>query len=551
VIVDRVDGARIHPAVDSDDRQVIELVDGRLVRVSSPMVSLWQTLDGKMTLQQVAASLSDEWTEELVQQAVVNLGQAGLLKSGSDFSGNPRKRLKLGPLEVADNGSIQWTIIRNLERFRVFRRISGALAGITAGICGVLLGITGIIAMVVRWQLFQEALTKPVDFVAVIALFAFMTIATTLHELGHALRAVRVGGCVRRIGLMLLYLSPAMFCDITDTWRLHKKDRVSTALAGGVATAAISGSIALAFIWSGGKSSVLAALAVGMMAALALNLLPLVKYDGYIAWMTYLDIPYLRSKAMKAWKTRLAEFVGGTHYNAIPCNSKDESLERRKWVPVYGLLASAAPLVLLGLATGQLGHALSGLGLVGLVCRSLLCLVILALAVRGGWQVIQVFRTTSIPLMRTAAAFFVMASCLVALLWCVTVRQTVTTSYYAVSAEQALIVVPVGGYEELQIGQTVTLARSGLLLTEYVTRGQIEMTPQIETLPALVLSPGIRGGDEWISLEVMPARFTLDNLVPGTVGIATISQGQTFLGRYLFDYIIGDTVGSIVEWLSR
>ena len=44
-----------------------------------------------------------------------------------------------------------------------------------------------------------------------------------IHEFGHGLTAKHFGGEVHEMGILFLVLTPALYCDVTDSWLLPNK----------------------------------------------------------------------------------------------------------------------------------------------------------------------------------------------------------------------------------------------------------------------------------------------------------------------------------------
>jgi putative peptide zinc metalloprotease protein len=561
-VVERPSGATLHPPAQPDDHwRVIELADGRMARVSPPVADLWQALDGDATPEDLAASLGEGWSEAIVTEALASLAGAGLVETVLTTSTGAlpqaagrhhlkdrltgRQRTKFGRLELAENGSIQFTLVRDLDRFPVARRLGAVLGGWPSAMVGLAMGVAGFANMVASWQTFATTLTSPASLAEMIALVLLMVLVSSLHELGHALRAIKVGAKVRRIGVMLFYLSPAMYCDITDAWRLDKRARVSTALAGTVASSAIVGVLSFLFTATGGRNVVLGALTVAMAASLFLNLLPLVKYDGYIAFMSYLDFPNLRAKAMREWKRRLAVVVAG---GGDP--NRPDSVLGKDWVVLYGILASLAPIGLLSAVAAQLGTELAAMGVLGFAIRGALVLFIAVLAARGILRVVAEFKAEGVPIRRRAVALTVFGLVLTCVLGGARVTEAVTTSFYVTDRGEVLALLPAGRGMEFSVGQEVTLSRVGILTDEPIARASIKGPPDDRELPWAATTPSIRGLSDTprtmlaVPLAVIGSATALE-LRPGSGGSAAVVGRDVPLWRMLADLIILDAVSSI------
>jgi putative peptide zinc metalloprotease protein len=147
-----------------------------------------------------------------------------------------------------------------------------------------------------------------------LGLYVGMLVVIALHELAHAMTCKHFGGQVHRVGLMLLYLQPVVFCDVSDSWRFKEKEKkIAVALAGVFFQLLLSCLLYVAWHWL--HRDVLLVFALVNVAIAALNLLPFVKLDGYWVAVHLLDEPNLRAKSFKA-VFRL--FVGRTPPASAP-----------------------------------------------------------------------------------------------------------------------------------------------------------------------------------------------------------------------------------------
>ncbi len=146
-----------------------------------------------------------------------------------------------------------------------------------------------------------QGLTMHWQRIVEIALFIFVT--TTIHEFGHAVVCTRFGAPVRSMGVMIFYLQPAAFADITDSWRLQNKwHRVAISAAGVYVQAVVNAVAAMCLLYlrSSGRTSPLLLLCIAMnLSSMAINLVPLVKLDGYWMLSAVLGIPNLRDRGLE------------------------------------------------------------------------------------------------------------------------------------------------------------------------------------------------------------------------------------------------------------
>ncbi|QGG54423.1 daptide biosynthesis intramembrane metalloprotease [Paenibacillus sp. B01] len=149
------------------------------------------------------------------------------------------------------------------------------------------------------------------------AIYAMIVLTTVIHELGHGMTCKYYGGRVKQMGAMLFYFSPAMFCDVSDTYTFRRRRHKLAVLAAGVFSQWLLSSLAIlaygALQAAGAQpSELLLYYAFANLGMSVLNLLPLVKLDGYWMLSHGLGIANLRAKAFRSlWSLlRLTKFRG-------------------------------------------------------------------------------------------------------------------------------------------------------------------------------------------------------------------------------------------------
>ncbi len=125
---------------------------------------------------------------------------------------------------------------------------------------------------------------------------------SVIHEFCHGLACKHTGGESHSMGFLLIYLSPAFYCETSEAWVYGRKwQRIATAAAG-VWSSLIIYSIA-SFLWWGTASSsgvhraaYMVMLASGIL-PVVINLNPLIKLDGYYIFTEMLDISELKENS--------------------------------------------------------------------------------------------------------------------------------------------------------------------------------------------------------------------------------------------------------------
>lgn len=135
------------------------------------------------------------------------------------------------------------------------------------------------------------------------------------HELGHAFTATRFGCRVPSMGVCFLVMFPVLYTDVTDAWRLRDRRERLFIGGAGVAVELIIACFAT-FLWTFLPDGIFRSLAfslatVGWVLSLAINLNPLMRFDGYYLFSDALGIDNLQSRANAFGQWRLREFLFG------------------------------------------------------------------------------------------------------------------------------------------------------------------------------------------------------------------------------------------------
>ncbi|MBS0225682.1 MAG: hypothetical protein JSS25_05000 [Proteobacteria bacterium] len=160
-----------------------------------------------------------------------------------------------------------------------------------------------------------------------LGLYVGLLAMNVLHEMAHAIACKHFGGKVEKIGLMLMYFQPVMYCDVSDSWRFREVGEKVTVAAAGIALQLILAALtAVVFLFFGG--SVLLIFATINLVLAVYNLFPFVKLDGYWILVHLLDEPQLQQKGLKSVDLKFRKLVG---------RSLGKSTPYRRAVTVFGV----------------------------------------------------------------------------------------------------------------------------------------------------------------------------------------------------------------------
>lgn len=130
--------------------------------------------------------------------------------------------------------------------------------------------------------------TDPATFFGVLAL---TLVGGAFHELGHAAALRAAGGTPGEMGVGLYLVWPAFYTDVTDAYRLSRRDRLRVDLAGLHCNAVFT--IVILAAWSVTGSPVLLAAALFQGVQALQQLLPVVRFDGYYIAADLAGVPDL------------------------------------------------------------------------------------------------------------------------------------------------------------------------------------------------------------------------------------------------------------------
>src|SRR6202789_856846 len=162
-----------------------------------------------------------------------------------------------------------------------------------------------------------------------------------IHESAHGLTCKHYGGEVHNMGLMFLYLTPAFFVDVTETWvSATKIQRLATIIAGIWVEMVVCGLAMI--VWTNTQPgpwihdfSYKGILITGL-AVILMNLNPFLKLDGYYFFTEIIGIPDL--------KERSTAFVSGWMQSQLLRLPVEFPVVPRRRVPlfiVYAVISGA------------------------------------------------------------------------------------------------------------------------------------------------------------------------------------------------------------------
>ena len=161
------------------------------------------------------------------------------------------------------------------------------------------------------------------NFKNVVYLWVALGVVKVIHEFGHGLSCKAFGGEVHEMGFLLLCFSPAMYCNVSDAWRLPNKwHRIIISFAGIYVELMIAA--AATFIWWNTPSQpfinnlCLNLMVVCSVSTVLFNGNPLMRYDGYYVLADWIEIPNLRDRANRYLQNLAMEHCLGIEVQPEP-----------------------------------------------------------------------------------------------------------------------------------------------------------------------------------------------------------------------------------------
>lgn len=177
------------------------------------------------------------------------------------------------------------------------------------------IGLLGLYLVSRQWDAFATTFQHFFSWQGAATYAVALALIKSAHELGHAFTAARFGCRVPSMGICFLVMFPVMYTDVTDAWRLRdRRQRFAIGAAGVIVELAIAcvATLAWSFLPEGILKSLAFSLAtVGWILSLAINLNPLMRFDGYYLFSDAIGIDNLQSRAFAFGQWRMREILFG------------------------------------------------------------------------------------------------------------------------------------------------------------------------------------------------------------------------------------------------
>ncbi len=285
-------------------------------------------LDGLSSLDSIKERFEQEFTPQKItfqdlQQFVGMLHRSGLVVANAIGQGHQLKKRRdekkrrelLG--KFTNVFALRW---RGIDPERILNKLypyTGWFFTRPAVIVNLLIALTALTLITVQFDVFRSRLPSFHQFFGNwqnwLVMGIVMAFAKVLHEFGHGLSCKHFGGECHEMGFMLLVFTPALYCNVSDSWMLPSKYRRAFIGAAGMYVEMVLASIATLLWWFSDRTTLINQVCLSLMficsvSTLLFNGNPLLRFDGYYILMDLIEIPNLRQKSSEVLKRFM---VGG------------------------------------------------------------------------------------------------------------------------------------------------------------------------------------------------------------------------------------------------
>lgn len=173
----------------------------------------------------------------------------------------------------------------------------------------------------------------------ILLLYITIVLIIVCHEFGHGLTCKYFGGEVPAMGFLIIYLiNPALYCNVSDSYRFPRKMERLWVVYGGVVVELFIGALAVYVWWLTDPTLLIHNFAFKIVVfssitSILFNMNPLLKYDGYYALAEIVEIPNLRKHSFAYLGYLIRQRLG------LPGNKPPGSTYEHRIYFIFGVCA--------------------------------------------------------------------------------------------------------------------------------------------------------------------------------------------------------------------
>ncbi|MCA9257757.1 MAG: biotin/lipoyl-binding protein [Planctomycetales bacterium] len=291
--------------------------------------AILQMLDGEASLEQIAEQFEREFPPQTIrveelQNFIGMLHKSGLVLSDAIGQGSQlkerRDEKKRRELLAALSNVLAFRF-RGFDPERLLNFLYPYVRWFftpTATFLAMILCLCALTLVIVQFDIFQSRLPGFHSFFAAknwLALAGTLMATKVLHEFGHGMSCKHFGGECHEMGVMMLVLTPCLYCNVSDSWMLPNRWHRAAIGAAGMYVEVVLASICT-FLWWFSEPGWLNYVCLNVMfvssvSTILFNANPLLRYDGYYILSDILEIPNLRQKANSILTRKLGKWCLG------------------------------------------------------------------------------------------------------------------------------------------------------------------------------------------------------------------------------------------------
>ena len=288
-----------------DKRYLLVRRDGRRWHISEYLERVIGAIDGERDTDAIARLVSASLGREVLRSDIEGV-LAGFLGENR-IVGGADAEVAGAPLQVPYRHKNRSTTFRlRLLWGRPLGVVTGAMRWLFAGPVAWVL-VCGMVAGQIAWCATHTTVmsvamhTSWAEDVATVLGLVFVSLF--LHEFGHAAACRAFGAQEGEIGFAVYLIFPVFYCDVTDAWKLTRRQRAALDMSGIYVQALFATAMLVAYLVSGKDYFLWTFLAISV--SYAPNLNPFLKMDGYWFLSDMLGVENL--------SLRIGELLRGNH----------------------------------------------------------------------------------------------------------------------------------------------------------------------------------------------------------------------------------------------
>ena len=272
-----------------DGRYLVRRGDGQLIQLTKLVYLLVEQIDGRRSLQEIAARVSEQYGRKVSADNVKTLIDKNLHPDG----------IVLGPDgKVPELKKPDPLLALKLRCTLVPARAVNVIAGLLRPLFWppvIVAVLAGLVALDI-WYFgahgvgpgLRATLYQPLT---MLLLYVLLILSVGWHELGHATACKYSGATPGKIGFGIYIIWPAFFTDVTEVYSLGKAGKVRTDL-GGVYFNAIFSLIIGGVYFLTGFEPILTLIVIQHL-LIVYNFIPFLRLDGYFVMADSTGVPDL------------------------------------------------------------------------------------------------------------------------------------------------------------------------------------------------------------------------------------------------------------------